>query len=203
MTGGQTDDARAVIVTNADYRWCPGARIDDGKLVTGESDQPVLSGEDLFATVPHGTYLELDGSLTDLAGGIAKKLGPIQSVTYRYSTQKIQMLLPTPSPSLCLQIPWHRRRSRLMWLRWPATPFSAARSRFWSRSKGRPGCVDRGGWFMLKWSANRWPSAFRPRLTWRAAANEPKGSRGSQARVDHPAQRQEPALGHQGPEVPI
>jgi hypothetical protein len=64
------------------------------ELVTGESDQPVLSGEDLFATVPYGTYLELDGSLTDLAGGIAKKLGPIQSVTYRYSTQKIQMLLP-------------------------------------------------------------------------------------------------------------
>jgi hypothetical protein len=53
-----------------------------------------LSGEDLFATVPYGTYLEVDGSLTDLAGGIAEELGPIQSVTYRYSTQKIQMLLP-------------------------------------------------------------------------------------------------------------
>ena len=46
----------------------------------------------------------------------------------------------------------------------------AARSRFRSRSMGRPGCVDRGGWFMLKWRANRWQSALRPRLTWRAAA---------------------------------
>jgi hypothetical protein len=44
--------------------------------------------------VPYGTYLEVDGSLTDLAGGIAKKLGPIESVTYRYRTKKIQMLLP-------------------------------------------------------------------------------------------------------------
>jgi len=102
---GWTGNARAVIVANADYRWCRGARIDDGKLsatgvaglselVTGESDQPVLSGEDLFATVPYATYLEIDGSLTDLVGGIAKKLGPIQSVTYRHSTKKIQMLLP-------------------------------------------------------------------------------------------------------------
>jgi diacylglycerol kinase family enzyme len=105
LADGWTGNARAVIVANADYRWCPGARIDDGKLsatgvagltelVTGESDQAVLSGEDLFATVPYGTYLEVDGSLTDLAGGIAEELGPIQSVTYRYSTQKIQMLLP-------------------------------------------------------------------------------------------------------------
>src|SRR3984893_3832676 len=98
-------NVRAVIVANADYRWCPGTRIDDGKLaatgvagltqlVTGESDQAVVSGEDFFAPVPYGSYLEVDGSLIDLAGDIAKKLGPIQSVTYRYSTKKIQMLLP-------------------------------------------------------------------------------------------------------------
>jgi hypothetical protein len=102
---GWSGNARAVIVANANYPWCPGVRIDDGKLagtavagltelVTGESDQAVLSGEDFFATVPYGSYLEIDGSLTDLVGGIAKKLGPIQSVTYRYSTKKIQMLLP-------------------------------------------------------------------------------------------------------------
>ena len=102
---GWTANARAVIVANASYPWCPGARIDDGKLaatgvaglaelVKRESDQAVLSGEDLFATVPYGTYLELDGSLIDLASGIAKELGPITSITYRYSTKKIQMLLP-------------------------------------------------------------------------------------------------------------
>jgi hypothetical protein len=102
---GWSGNARAVIVANANYPWCPDARIDDGKLaatgvaglaelVKRESDQAVLSGEDLFATVPYTTYLEIDGSLTDLVGGIAKKLGPIQSVTYRYSTKKIQMLLP-------------------------------------------------------------------------------------------------------------
>jgi diacylglycerol kinase family enzyme len=102
---GWTGNARAVIVANANYPWCPGARIDDGKLaatgvaglaelVKRESDQAILSGEDLFATVPYGTYLEVDGSLTDLAGGIAKKLGPIESITYRYRTKKIQMLLP-------------------------------------------------------------------------------------------------------------
>ena len=102
---GWSGNARAVIVANANYPWCPDARIDDGKLaatgvaglaelVKRESDQAVLSGEDLFATVPCATYLEIDGSLTDLVGGIAKKLGPIQSVTYRYSTKKIQMLLP-------------------------------------------------------------------------------------------------------------
>jgi diacylglycerol kinase family enzyme len=102
---GWSGNARAVIVANANYPWCPDARIDDGKLtatgvaglaelVKRESDQAVLSGEDLFATVPYATYLEIDGSLTDLVGGIAKKLGPIQSVTYRHSTKKIQMLLP-------------------------------------------------------------------------------------------------------------
>ena len=80
-------------------------RIDDGKLagtavagltelVTGESDPAVLSGEDFFATVPYGSYLEVDGSLIDLAGDIAKKLGAIESVTYRYSTKKIQVLVP-------------------------------------------------------------------------------------------------------------
>jgi diacylglycerol kinase family enzyme len=102
---GWSGNARAVIVANANYPWCPAVRIDDGKLaataVTGlvelakrESDQAVLSGEDLFATVPYGSYLEVDGSLTDLAGGIAKELGPIESVTYRYGTKKISMLLP-------------------------------------------------------------------------------------------------------------
>jgi diacylglycerol kinase family enzyme len=102
---GWTGNARAVIAANANYPWCPGARIDDGKLAAigvaglaklakGESDQPVLSGADLFARVPYGTYLEVDGSLTDLAGGIANKLGPIASVTYRCRTKKIQMLLP-------------------------------------------------------------------------------------------------------------
>jgi diacylglycerol kinase family enzyme len=102
---GWSGSARAVIVANANYPWCPDARIDDGKLaatgvaglaelVKRESDQAVLSGEDLFATVPYATYLEIHGSLTDLVGGIAKKLGPIQSVTYCYSTKKIQMLLP-------------------------------------------------------------------------------------------------------------
>jgi diacylglycerol kinase family enzyme len=115
-TDGWTGNARAVIVANADYRWCPEARIDDGKLsatgvagltelVTGESDQPVLSGGDLFATVPYGTYLEVDGSLTDLAGGIAKKLGPIQSITYRYSTKKIQLLVPYTIPQPLLTNP--------------------------------------------------------------------------------------------------
>jgi diacylglycerol kinase family enzyme len=105
LADGWTGNARAVIVASTNYPWCPSARIDDGKLAAtgvaglaelakGESDQTVLSGEDLFATVPYGTYLEVDGSLTDLAGGIAKKLGPIESVTYRYSTKKIQMLLP-------------------------------------------------------------------------------------------------------------
>jgi diacylglycerol kinase family enzyme len=102
---GWSGNARAIIVANADYRWCPGVRIDDGKLagtavagltelVTGESDQAVLSGEDFFATVPYGSYLEVDGSLIDLAGDIAKKLGAIESVTYRYSTKKIQVLVP-------------------------------------------------------------------------------------------------------------
>src|SRR3984893_10585532 len=57
-----------------------------------------------------------------------------------------------------------------MWLLWPAKPSSRARSRFQSRSKGRPGCVDRGGWSMVKVKANRWRSALRPRLTWHAAA---------------------------------
>jgi len=103
--GGWSGDARAVIVANANYRWCADARIDDGKLaatgvggltelVTGESDQAVLSEKELFATVPYGTYLEVDGSLIDLASGIAKQLGPVGSITYRYRTSKIQMLLP-------------------------------------------------------------------------------------------------------------
>ena len=102
---GWSGDARAVIVANANYPWCPDARIDDGRLaatgvagltelVTGERDQAVLSGNDLFATVPYGTYLEVDGSLIDLAGGIAKELGPVGSITYRYRTRKIPMLLP-------------------------------------------------------------------------------------------------------------
>jgi diacylglycerol kinase family enzyme len=102
---GWSGDARAVIVANTSYPWCPDARIDDGKLaatgvgglvelVTGGSDQPVLNGEDMFATVPYGTYLEVDGSLVDLTDGIAKKMGPVASVTYRCRTKKIQMLLP-------------------------------------------------------------------------------------------------------------
>src|ERR1700730_10019980 len=102
---GWTGNARAIIVANAEYRWCPGVRIDDGKLagpavsgltelVTGESDQAVLSGEDFFATVPYGSYLEVDGSLIDLAGDIGKKLGAIETVTYRCSTKKIQVLVP-------------------------------------------------------------------------------------------------------------
>jgi diacylglycerol kinase family enzyme len=105
LADGWTGNARAVIVANTSYPWCPSARIDDGELAatgvagltelaTGESDQAVLSGQDLFATVPNSTCLEVDGSLIDLAGGIAKKLGPIESVTYRCSTKKIQMLLP-------------------------------------------------------------------------------------------------------------
>jgi diacylglycerol kinase family enzyme len=105
LADGWTGNARAVIVANTNYPWCPSARIDDGKLAatgvaglaelaTGESDQAVLSGQDLFATVPYGTYLEVDGSLIDLAGGIAKKLGPMESITYRCRTKKIQMLLP-------------------------------------------------------------------------------------------------------------
>jgi diacylglycerol kinase family enzyme len=102
---GWTGHARAVTVANLNYPWCPGAKIDDGKLtatgvaglhelVKRESDQPVLSGEDLFATVPYTTYLEVDGSLTDLAGGLAKDLGPIETITYRCSTKKVSMLLP-------------------------------------------------------------------------------------------------------------
>jgi diacylglycerol kinase family enzyme len=102
---GWTGNARAVIVANTSYPWCADARIDDGKLsatgvaelndlVKGESDQAVLSGEDMFVTVPYGTYLEVDGSLTDLAGRIDKKWGPIESITYRYDTKKIEMLLP-------------------------------------------------------------------------------------------------------------
>jgi hypothetical protein len=109
-------NVRAVIVANADYRWCPGTRIDDGKLaatgvagltqlVTGESDQAVLNGEEMFATVPCGTYLEIDGSLVDLVGGLARKLGPIQSVTYRYSTKKIAMLVPYTIPQPLLTNP--------------------------------------------------------------------------------------------------
>ena len=203
MTGGQTDDARAVIVTNADYRWCPGARIDDGKLVTGESDQPVLSGEDLFATVPHGTYLELDGSLTDLAGGIAKKLGPIQSVTYRYSTQKIQMLLPYTIAQPLLTNPVAPPPE-------PTDVAPLASDTFFGGAQPILVTVEGTAWLRRSWwvvyaqmECKPLASAFRPRLTWRAAANEPKGSRGTQARVNHPAQRQEPALGHQGPEVLI
>jgi diacylglycerol kinase family enzyme len=102
---GWTGNARALIVANATYPWCADARIDDGKLAAtgvaglaellkGEADQATLNGKDLFATVPYGTYLEVDGSLIDLAGRIGKKLGPIESITYRYSTKKIQMLLP-------------------------------------------------------------------------------------------------------------
>src|SRR5262249_39649764 len=100
-----TGKARAVTVANLNYPWCPGVKIDDGKLaVTGvsrlaklvkrESDQAVLSGEDLFATVPYGTHLEVDGSLIDLAGRIAKELGSIETSTYRYNTTKIWLLLP-------------------------------------------------------------------------------------------------------------
>jgi diacylglycerol kinase family enzyme len=115
---GWTGDARAVIVANADYRWCPDTRIDDGKLaatavaglkelVTGESDQAVLNGEEMFATVPCGSYVETDGSLIDLEGEIAKKLGPIQSVTYRYGTKKLAMLVPytIPQPLLTNPVP--------------------------------------------------------------------------------------------------
>jgi hypothetical protein len=53
-----------------------------------------LSGENLFATVPYGTHLEVDGDVIDLAGGIAKELGSIETITYRYNTKKISMLLP-------------------------------------------------------------------------------------------------------------
>jgi diacylglycerol kinase family enzyme len=102
---GWAGNARAIIIANTSYPWCPSVRIDDGKLAAtgvaglselaqGESDQPVLNGEHLFATVPYGTYLEVDGSLVDLAEGIAKQVGPIESVTYRCGTKKIEMLLP-------------------------------------------------------------------------------------------------------------
>jgi hypothetical protein len=102
---GWTGKARAVTVANLNYPWCPGVKIDDGKLaatgvgglaklVKRETDQAVLSGEDLFATVPFGTHLEVDGSLIDLAGRIAKELGSIETITYRYNTKKISLLLP-------------------------------------------------------------------------------------------------------------
>ena len=102
---GWTGKARAVTVANLNYPWCPGVKIDDGKLaatgvaglvklVKRQSDQAVLSGEELFATVPYGTHLEVDGSLIDLAGRIAKELGSIETITYRYNTKKISLLLP-------------------------------------------------------------------------------------------------------------
>ena len=56
LADGWTGNARAVIVANTSYPWCPSARIDDGELAatgvagltelaTGESDQAVLSGQ--------------------------------------------------------------------------------------------------------------------------------------------------------------
>ena len=128
--------------------------------------------------MPHGTYLELDGSLTDLAGGTAKKLGPIQSVTYRYSTQKIQMLLPYTIAQPLLTNPVAPPPE-------PTDVAPLASDTFFGGAQPILVTVEGTAWLRRSWwvvyaqmECKPLASAFRPRLTWRAAANEPKGSRG-------------------------
>jgi diacylglycerol kinase family enzyme len=102
VSGGE---ARALTVGNAESVSAEGGqKIDDGvlegtgimsllKIPEHHTDGPVNRAPCLYATVPAGTPMEVDGSLVNLDSRLSK-LGQATTVTYRYTVKKIATLVP-------------------------------------------------------------------------------------------------------------